>query len=314
MFRSWSNVKNVRIFYGKRFSSLIPGYYLAILFYVCFNLLLNNNFGNFYPFDISTKSILLNILLLHGVSPTSFNSVVPGGWFIGTQCIFVVLFPALYNIFEKTKGKIKFKNIPYYSFCISAIVQIIIYLYSNNYNYIKITSFLHYSFINQLPCFLLGISLAYEYKKTSFKDKKIDKEFIIGVLVAGIAVLLFYLSNTVAIFSVFVAFAFSIAFKHLFIIFVLLARTKKINTNFWVKLGKVSYAAYYTNFIVCMMIPWLIFKYVTFNLNINIIYFCGIIPMIYGTYQSAVWLNKVIIILESKISDLIGIDKLTQKG
>lgn len=304
MVKSWSNGSDIKDFYKRRFSSLIPGYYLAILFYVCLSLIWNEKTGMFYPFHISKKSVLINVFLVHGLSPSSFNSVVPGGWFIGTQCIFLILFPLCIFIYEKSK-KDQQKNIPYYGFTLSVLIQLGIYFYLEDYNVIKITSFLHYSFINQLPCFLLGISLYYEFKETKFKNKSIKKEIVFAMIWGSIATIIFYLSNEVVVFSAIVAFIFSIAFRHLFIIGVLMKDRDYIGRQFLVDLGKVSYAAYYTNFVICMLLPWIFFRYIDLEIDSTVLYIVGIIPMIYGTYISAVLLNKVLLFFTNKVNRLI---------
>ena len=50
--------------------------------------------------DLNPKHILINALLLHGLVPAANNSVIRGGWFVGTIFLFYLLFPLLFRLYR----------------------------------------------------------------------------------------------------------------------------------------------------------------------------------------------------------------------
>lgn len=84
----------VRNFYIRRYFRIAPLYYLAIAGYAALYLWAGKG-GNYTP-----GNILANVLFVHGVVPSAQNTVVPGGWSIGAEMLFYVMFPWLYRTVE----------------------------------------------------------------------------------------------------------------------------------------------------------------------------------------------------------------------
>lgn len=88
-----------------------------------------------------------------------------GGWFIGTIMIFYVLTPGLAKIYGRFSSWLR-KYIPVIFWGAGSIVQLLLYKLGGRTDLFGNNSFFYFNFINQLPCFLIGISLNYENEKT----------------------------------------------------------------------------------------------------------------------------------------------------
>ena len=158
----------------RRYLRLAPGFVIIL----CVNFLLNILFMDILDhspgFIINRKpaAIITNLLFLHGFFPDYINSVFPGGWYIGTTFILYALFPLLVLIYEKLYSLKRqlIVIIPVILLVLNCTLQRYIPNTSQNELYPYNNSFMYYFFINQLPCFSLGI-LLYFQEKTDFSSK-----------------------------------------------------------------------------------------------------------------------------------------------
>ena len=86
----------VRNFYIRRYFRIAPLYYLGIVAYAA--LYISAGKGSSY----TAGNILANVFFVHGVIPSANNSIVPGGWTIGAEMLFYLIFPALYWAVERS--------------------------------------------------------------------------------------------------------------------------------------------------------------------------------------------------------------------
>jgi peptidoglycan/LPS O-acetylase OafA/YrhL len=97
--RKTKDKKPVVSFFIRRLFRIGPMYWLAIILYWClpFDSLRSDWLRPFSgetgpaPLDFG-----LNALFLHGWVPSAFNTVVPGGWSIGVEMTFYLIFPLLF--------------------------------------------------------------------------------------------------------------------------------------------------------------------------------------------------------------------------
>jgi exopolysaccharide production protein ExoZ len=89
-------------FYIRRAFRIVPLFWIAILFYLLMTK--GRGFTDWAPDGIGTADVLLTFLFLHWSSVTAFNSIVPGGWSIGVEMQFYLLFPLLLYLFRQKNG------------------------------------------------------------------------------------------------------------------------------------------------------------------------------------------------------------------
>lgn len=162
---SWNNRRSTdgdsetKFFFIRRYFRIAPLYYFGIAIYLATALLISakNNNPFIWPEQYNFTSILANLLLLHGFYPPGNNNVVPGGWSIGTEFAFYLLFP---QIIQAVKH---FSNSPRNLLAIPllycAIVSILATLLGDLFQFqIRMGDYWFHSIFNQLTVFLIGIS------------------------------------------------------------------------------------------------------------------------------------------------------------
>lgn len=158
-------------FYKQRFISIAPGYWMMIIVFFFLNYLLVDILNVGTP--INTKrdffNVLINFLLLNGIFPSANNSVVPGGWFIGTIVILYLLFPLLTKYLTNVKRSYKYILL---SLAISISIQIILALKIGNFGLSNRNTFVYFSFLNQISCMMQGFVLYYQYIDNKFKNRE----------------------------------------------------------------------------------------------------------------------------------------------
>lgn len=265
---SWKSKKDPKYlsFLKRRAERIVPYWYFAIIFYQVYARIVEFWGGDlFTKIETSPGGILAALFLVNGLSPSTFNSVVPGGWYIGTQWILYLMFPLFIRIFDFCERKrISVKVVPLTSLLISFIIQGTIAIWHGDASLSGLYSYLQYSFINQMPCFLCGIALYY-----LVLDHKCCKKtaFTYGACTAlsfCVVSFSFYFMRNIPLIFVFIPTGYAISFCYMFLWSeVALTKIKKSGKanfilNFLANWGGLSYEAYYTNTIFTMIIPFYI--------------------------------------------------------
>jgi len=147
--------------YGiRRYFRVAPIYYIGIAIYC-----LSSISENYHRSQLAVPSeqysftnILANLFFLHGFYPPANNNIVPGGWSIGTEVSFYLVFPALISLFIKSdlNNFIKVFLFPLAILVISQLALLVICMYTEHK--ISNNTFIYYNLINQIPVFALGMS------------------------------------------------------------------------------------------------------------------------------------------------------------
>jgi peptidoglycan/LPS O-acetylase OafA/YrhL len=229
--------KDLAGFYIKRLFRIAPMYYLAIVGYYYLSYITNHS-GIWHLEDLAgyTKSnILLNILFLHGFSPAANNSVVPGGWSIGCEMLFYILFPFILSLTKISRVYL----LP---------VQIISWLAVGGLLFVaKLkghhglggeASFAFYFIANQMSLFIWGILLFYYWQSKTF-----FKILIWGSIIGAIVITVFNYSGLSA-------WAWTILPSVIGVISCLVAKLfSKVHLNkVFSIIGEVSYSMYISHF------------------------------------------------------------------
>jgi peptidoglycan/LPS O-acetylase OafA/YrhL len=154
LYSSMARNLSLRNFYLRRYFRIAPLYYIGILFYAIYR---GTHLDHWH-----LSIIIPNILLVHGLYPPSTNSVVPGGWSIGTEVLFYLIFPLIFSAIRSEKLAIQFivsillVNLSFQAMRIwyfhGSLAQV-----NNGYWY--------YCLSTQLPVFGFGILLYFQRSK-----------------------------------------------------------------------------------------------------------------------------------------------------
>jgi peptidoglycan/LPS O-acetylase OafA/YrhL len=147
-------------FFIRRYFRIAPLYYLGLAFYATCDVAFRY-FGPSSGESIYTPiNIVSNILFLHGFVLTAFNGIVPGGWSIATEMTFYLIFPVLFIFLKKLYLRAGLWPL----YCVTAIAigidftfqWCIIDFFGKG---IENNNILYCSIINQLPVFLIGMTI-----------------------------------------------------------------------------------------------------------------------------------------------------------
>jgi len=232
-------------FWIRRYFRIAPGYYFGIILYLIVGAITGFQRGSH-----TLPNILSNILLVNGLTPTGANNqVVPGGWSIGTEVLFYLLFPLLYSGYLKIRCKIWYYLVPpIYLGAFYSLIRVL-YLFPSSLGswhpllLIANNSFSYFSIFNQLPVFLVGMSLWFLYTRGEFQRIKVWQA-VIGAAVLNCAGVVFFFRNG-ATWQPFIPVPFVSALG-MASIFVVLQRTKS-NFTILKRVGLVSYSGYLLN-------------------------------------------------------------------
>ena len=102
---SIQNWSGIRQYYSSRYISIAPCYYLMMLVTFVLNTLSLAVIDATIGFGGNREALgyLVNILFLHGFSSRWMNSVVGGGWYMGTAVVLFALGPWLYFTLKKCR-------------------------------------------------------------------------------------------------------------------------------------------------------------------------------------------------------------------
>lgn len=306
MIHSWEKLSSLSLsfsqkywfFIRKRYFSLAPIYIISIIFYQILSYISTDclHVDFFYRIVHNPLSIILNIFLLNGLDVLYFNRIVPGGWYIGVIMLFYIMLPFIYELYHHLIGKLKnsIYFIPVFFTLLSFAIQAIVALSYRTWDYSDRGTFLNYSIINQLPCMMVGISIAFKEKRSGLYARRNVMKLIIT---SFIALLYYYLFRNYGLAQIFQPIIVSIPFCYLFIYMKTnFSSIPQLIANFLTHWGELSFAAYFTNFLGTMMFAWIITLLFSID-RPNLLFLILIIPMYIITYYLAKPLNKFIKVL-----------------
>jgi peptidoglycan/LPS O-acetylase OafA/YrhL len=231
-------------FFIRRFFRIAPLYYLAVAGYFLLEPYIHIlEIIKLPDSHYNIQSIIANIFFIHGFVRSANNNIVPGGWSIGTEMAFYVLFPLLFAICSwayKQRGIIALYSLVGVALFLSIVIQLAIeYFWSIE---IVNNGFLYFNLINQLPVFLLGITIFFHHHERILLPFSISIQVALFAIVTVITGFLLY-KNQKWVFMCIPACA-GLSFLLLLNIF------KELNysNSFLEKIGRVSYSMYIYHF------------------------------------------------------------------
>ena len=236
------------VYIVKRFFRIAPPYYLGIIGYFVVDTIVSfettGTFSHALVQRYTSTNILANFFLVHGFVPSAYNNIVPGGWSIGTEVAFYVIFPVLFIIIDKfIKSRICKAVLCLAIFLlISILTDCIIYFIAGVR--VKNNNFLYCNLFNQLPVFVVGICYYFIWK-TNRLSFSASINFAFFIIISIIALTLWQIGNTSFLYVI-IPFLAGLSFIFLIEVF---RKISCINSRFLMKIGRVSYSAYLIHFI-----------------------------------------------------------------
>ena len=239
-----TEISPVRNYFLRRVFRIVPLYYFTIILI----LLVRIN-------SPSLNSITANVLFIHGLSPNWINSTVPGGWSVGIEVLFYLVFPFMFFRIQSVPKAI---NVTLLFMLIAKVVTSLMFKNPPIADGILWGVFTYENIVSQLPVFLTGICLYLfsKHKQSENEQPALYKSYcLVGLLV------IFHLAGGNILKD---HYLFAIAFGLL--AYGLSGYPSPVLVNkFTVWIGKLSYSIYLTH----LIISHLLVKYHLNHYNAN---------------------------------------------
>ena len=259
---SWNNqcktnpshgISNYWNFVKKRYLRLALGFLIILAINLLLNFVLVDilHFSPGYIMNRDPLGLLVTILFLHGLFPKYINTVFPSGWYIGSTILLYLLFPMLFQFFQRVRriNKHIILILPPLFCLLYFLLTKQIAFYSNNTIYPYNCSFLYFFFLNHLPSFSVGIMLFFHEEEHFPQKCPLWISLLLGSLFTMLAFYL-YLKPDVYYFFTIIPFLVSIA-SYWFALFLLhiehyqgFPSFLSAITGFIANCGKYSYEMY----------------------------------------------------------------------
>jgi peptidoglycan/LPS O-acetylase OafA/YrhL len=229
----------------RRFFRIAPLYYVAMIAY----FLAESNMHILalikMPYSLyNFETITANIFFIHGFVPSANNNIVPGGWSIGTEMAFYLIFPILFSLFDrayKQYGIISLYGLVGVSILLNIGVQLVLQqLFEIE---IDDNSFIYDNLINQLPVFLLGMTIFFHHHYTIPIQLPIPIQITIFITATIIGIILLPIKQ-----AWLVAILIPVIAGISFLLLLNILKELKYSNIFLTEIGRVSYSMYIFHF------------------------------------------------------------------
>ena len=284
--------KPIASFFIRRFFRIAPLYYVAIILYFIVHILMahlrsEGDLG-FNPYTIG--NVFSNLLFIHGFIPSANNSIVPGGWSIGTEMAFYLSFPILFAVFKRLYSispRLLWLAV-ISSLALNVSFQMAVFSFYGQS--IKNNNFLYFSLMNQLPVFLLGMTAFFLHKNEKYS------RFMASFFLQASGFVLFT-ACALALWSVDLnlVFAFLPTVSGLSFFFLLnLLRSIRNHSTVLRAIGRASYSMYVFHFIFASYLIPVVVRKVHLQVLPDIILFASFVLATGLTFGVAVVTQRII--------------------
>jgi peptidoglycan/LPS O-acetylase OafA/YrhL len=210
---------------------------------------------------------LANFLFLHGLSPFWVNSTIPGGWSVGIEVLFYLLFPFLFFRIKSVWSAI---NLTLICMLFAKLITSIMSTHPLVNDQLLWGVFTYENIISQLPVFLIGICL---YCISTIKNSINEQHWKYKTYCFIAVLILFHLIGG----NVFKEhYLFAIAFA--FLSFGLSSYPSVLLVNkFTVWVGKLSYSIYLVHLLVAGLLVKYHLNHYSSNTSIEVVFRFSII-------------------------------------
>ncbi len=234
---------NIKYFI-RRFFRIAPLYYFGILLYGVIYYMRGHDIIPSFNVNVenSWTSIFRHLTFTQSLSPGPIFQAVPGGWSIGTEMMFYLIFPFLFSKISSLSKKWIIISLP-----IAAAISAFVFFRALPHLFPPVSkhdfNFYYCTLLNQLPVFLMGICF-YTIFKNKVYDTKQGLLFFMAFMFLSLIMLTvkYFDLSDISLFPFFT----SVTFAFLFFAF---KSIEQLNFKFLQLIGRVSFSIYLFHFI-----------------------------------------------------------------
>lgn len=282
---------HVSNFYIRRFFRIAPLYYVGIALYFLLDVngLLKPHYYQPPGVDYTAFNILCNVFFIHGFVDKANNTIVPGGWSIGTEMVFYVVFPAIFALFTRVKKPVYF-ILPLLALVLAHVYVAVCYLIYHQEVFTN--HFFYASIFNEMPVFIIGISFFFLDRLKDIKFSNVVSAVCFLGLFLLAMYLLFTLKNNITL-PIFIA---GISFIFLFTLF----KQAQFKIPLLTRIGQLSYSIYIFHFVFAYTVSTKISSALGLRVNVNLIFLINLVQ--------AIFLSMLVAIISEKLVEKPGIN------
>jgi peptidoglycan/LPS O-acetylase OafA/YrhL len=227
-------------FYIRRYFRIAPLYYTGIIIYFLMAGLpqLNLHGALSHAESYTGRNVAANLFFVHGLVPAANNSIVPGGWSIGTEMLFYAMFPGMYYVYTRYNRVRSLILIPVIAFLVAnAYAGVAYYLGAPVFSDL----FYYYFILNQLPVFTIGVSYFFLEQAGYLHYSKKYCLILFALLFSLSFVLMYKLGRNISL-PIFIA---GLSFSFLFSLF----KQGGFKFRLLARIGQLSFSIYIFHFL-----------------------------------------------------------------
>lgn len=242
----------VGAFYVRRLFRIAPMFWLAIFY---FTLVDGLGPRGLEPDGIGAKHIVLTALFAHGFLPSTFSSVVPGGWSIAVEMMFYAVFPILVTNIRSWRAAATAAAIALifaafaYASIQSAAKQVEPHSWSVIYQVFSTLNFVH-----QLPVFLIGMVAYFVIRDEEYEVTRRPFQVVFISLMPVVVVLEGYYRFGIGWAEFGFHSSYAVAFAGIAILLARARQTIFVNP-YIIWIGKVSFSGYLWHLALIHFVP-----------------------------------------------------------
>ena len=232
----------------RRVFRIAPLYWFAIALFAGLHFLNVDADSGGTDSPYTAANVWANLGFVHGLLPAAQNSVVPGGWSIGVEMFFYLLFPLLLRAAQSVRASV----------LLASLALALNLLWQTSMGGVANNSAAYFHPLNQMPVFLLGMALfrwQQEARRTARLTARLTAQPPALLFVSAIAAALLALLATAFLWRSGWALAFALVPVSAGLGFAALAQAASLESRFPAALlafGRASYPVY----IIHILFAW----------------------------------------------------------
>jgi peptidoglycan/LPS O-acetylase OafA/YrhL len=235
----------LRAFFIRRYFRIAPMYYVGLILYL--GIAAGDDGLITQRASYTPAAVAANLALAHGFHPWANNTVVPGGWSIGTEAAFYALFPLIFRFVDSARRAAWFIAA---SLATALAFDRAFLSVLHRGDTVEDGSFLFHFIVNQLPVFGCGVLLFHLLSAPA--ERRAAPAFGVAALLGATTIAVFFAHATWADFALVPALSGG-AFAALGMA---LSRTvgAPSQATWLIELGRKSYSIYILHFVAAFLL------------------------------------------------------------